>query len=137
MSDKKHWLTRIVPVLAFTAGIIMSSVGGVMVLSSSVKLVLFEQGPHSYISKEQCRYDYVPIMPVDVVSLKGFEGTEALGEFGDQKVALSDEQIEECLSEKRAEEKSRFQGREKQDIVDGVSALIVGFLLILFFRKKK
>lgn len=128
MSDKKHWLTKIVPVLAFSAGIIMASVGGIMTLSSTAKLALFENGPYIYIDQEQCRYNYHnQIKHIDPET-----GTEI-----EKPPEKTDSEIKTCLENRRMEEKSRFQNGEKQDIVDGLSALVVGFLLILFFRKKK
>ncbi len=124
MTEKKHWIIRIVPALAFAAGIIMSSIGGVMTLSSTAKLALFENGPYSYVSKEQCMYDYNDYIQVE-------KTTET------KPRKRTDEDINICMLEKRAEEKQRFQDEEKQDIVDGLSTLFVGLMLVLFFRKRK
>lgn len=129
MSDKKHWLTTIVPVLAFATGIIMMSVGGIITLSSAAKLALFEQGSYSYIDSEQCRMDY--------------SGSETMYESNipSEKTytprVRTEQEIEQCVQNKKIEETSRFKNTEKQDMVDGLSALIVGFLLVTFFRKKK
>ena len=121
MSDKKHWIIKIVPALGFVAGIIMASVGGIMTVSSAGKLVLFENGPYSYVNMEQCRYDYNrPVVDKDE---KAYERTS--------------EEIDACLVEKKQEELSRFQNREKQDIVDGISALLIGGILLLAFRRRK
>lgn len=129
MSDKKHWLTTIVPVLAFATGIIMVSVGGMITLSSTAKLALFEQGPYAYIDSEQCRVDYnIP---------ETLSESDTSSEKINEPRVRTEQEIEQCVQNKKMEEISRFQNTEKQDIVDGLSALIVGFLLIVVFRKKK
>jgi len=119
MSDKKHWIIKIVPALAFAAGIIMASIGGMMTVSSVAKLALFEGEPYSYISEDQCRYDY--------------NKPEIEGQTKERSI----EEIEQCVMDRKAEEISRFQNSEKQDIVDGLSALLIGGILILSFRKRK
>lgn len=119
MSDKKHWIVKIVPALAFSAGIIMSSIGAIMLLSSSAKLALFEHEPYGYVSSDQCRFDYnKPV--VDGVT---YERTE--------------DEVKKCLEERKREELLRFQANEKRDIVDGGSILIVGSILLLAFRRRK
>lgn len=126
MSDTKHWIIKIVPVLAFATGIIMSSIAGIMTLSSVSKLVLFDSDPYSYVTREDCRFDYNPksmdIAPSERIE-KPYERTEA--------------EIEICFNEKKADEKNRFQQKQKQNLVDGISTLIVGMMLILAFRKRK
>ena len=119
MSDKKHWIIKIVPALAFAAGIIMASIGGMITVSSTAKLALFESDSYSYISKEQCEYDYKEINTNENARKKSIE------------------EIEQCVMDRKAEEISRFQNTEKQDIVDGLSSLLVGLILILSFRKRK
>ena len=118
MSDNKHWITKLVPVLAFAAGIIIASIGGIMTVSSSLKLALFETEPYSYISEEQCKYDYS--LSIDQV---GYE--------------RSAQDIAKCLSTRKQEEMTRFQNNQKENIVDGVSALFVGGILLLAFRRRK
>lgn len=117
---KHHWLTKLVPTLAFAAGIIMASIGAVMVISSSLKLALFDSEPYSYITKDDCRYDY----------------TKPLNSEGIAPERSASE-IETCLKDRRHEELVRFQNTEKRDIVDGVSALLVGGILVLLFRHRK
>ena len=120
MSDNKHWITKLIPVLAFAAGIIIASVGGIMTLSSTMKLVFFETEPYSYITEDQCLYDYTK--PLD--SERG-------------NVERSPEEVEVCVAEQKIQEKKRFQNNQKETIVDGVSALIVGGILLLAFRRRK
>jgi hypothetical protein len=119
MSHTKHWITKLVPALAFAAGIIISSVGGIMTVSSSMKLALFETEPYSYITEDQCRYDY----------------NKPLMENG-ETYEYTDSEIQKCMAERKNEEIKRFQNNQKENIVDGVSALVVGGLLILAFRKR-
>lgn len=120
MSDKKHWIIKIVPALAFVAGIIMSSVGGVMLLSSSAKLALFEHNSYDYVRSEDCRFDY-----------------RKKAEDGISDYERTGSEISDCVKEKKIENKQRFQNSEKQDIVDGISILFVGLILVLLFRKQK
>ncbi len=120
MTDKKHWISKLVPALAFAAGIIIASVGGIMTISSSMKLALFESEPYSYVTKEQCRFDYNKTASPDSLN---YERTQ--------------KEIDECLLERKQEELERFQNNQKENIVDGVSALVVGGVLLLAFRRRK
>lgn len=119
MSDKKHWITKLVPALAFAAGIIIASVGGIMTISSSLKLVMFDSEPYSYVNEEQCRYDY---------SKPAIDGITAVH---------SDLETEQCIQDKKKEELVRFQKNQQENIIEGVSALIVGGVLLLAFRRRK
>ena len=120
MSDKKHWIIKLVPALAFAAGIIIASVGGIMTISSSLKLALFESEPYSIVTEEQCRYDY--------------NKTAEAPDYGTYERTA--EEVRLCMESRKSEELQRFQNNQKRTIVDGVSALIVGGVLLLAFRKR-
>lgn len=124
MIDTKHWIIKIVPVLSFAAGVIMSAVGGVTIISSTAKLILFEQGPNTYINREDCRLDYSvqTLVKVDEVNVQ-------------QPRVRTEEEIDACLAQRNEQESRLFKNNEKQDIIDGLASLIVGLLLIFFFRK--
>ncbi len=122
MSDKKHWITKLVPTLAFAAGIIISSVGGIMTINSALKLAFFDSEPYDIVSEEQCRYDY----------------NQQIWEEGIQKSYERDiAEIEACLSERKSEELARFQNNQKHNMVEGISAFLVGGVLLLLFRPRK
>lgn len=137
MSEKKqkHWIIRIVPAIAFAAGIIMASIGGITTLQAGAKLALFDHSPYNGITKEQCQYDYNrhPV-ELDILSMETIVGTKPIV---DKPYKRTDEEINKCLTERRAEEKDRFQQDKKQDLVDGLSPLIVGLILIFAFRKRE
>lgn len=121
MSDKKyHWINKLVPALAFAAGIIIASVGGIMTISSSLKLSFFETGPYSIVTEDQCRFDYNKPSPNDYLNYE-----------------RNDSEIQECMTNKKQEEIIRFQNTQKENIVDGISALIIGGVLLLAFRTRK
>jgi hypothetical protein len=120
MSDKKHWITKLVPALAFAAGIIIASVGGIMTISSSMKLAFFETGPYSIITEDQCRFDYN----------KPSSGNQLNYE-------RSPIEIQQCMADRKQDEITRFQNDKKENIVDGVSSLIIGGVLLLAFRRRK
>ncbi len=114
MSDlKKHWILGFAPLVLSFVGVIMMTVGGTIILSSAAKLALFETEPSRVITAEDCRYDYK------------------------LEVKRTDDEIKSCLEEKRFVATLRFKNSEKQDIIEGLSALFVGLVLVLFFRKKK
>lgn len=125
MKDTKHWITKLVPAIVFIAGVAMVAVGGVMTVSSSLKLAFFETEPYDYYNSEACTFDY---------SRPVLEGEKTLGA---EPYRLTPEEAEICKAEKEAEAKERFQNLEKQDIVDGISSLLVGGILLLVFRKRK
>jgi hypothetical protein len=134
MSETKHWILKIVPSLAFAAGIIMASIGGVITLSSSAKLLLFDHGPYGNVTMEQCEFDYSDFGPIPVsIEKDSVSGTSLVNT---QPKKRTEEEIIKCIEEKKNEEKQRFQQDKKQNLVDGLSVLIIGLLLILSFRKK-
>ena len=118
MSDKKHWITKLVPALAFAAGIIIASVGGIMTISSSLKLAMFDTGPYSYINEDSCRYNY------DKPAIDG---------VNQERTEL---EIQKCMDNRMEEEIKRFQKNQQENIIEGVSALIVGGVLLLAFRRR-
>jgi hypothetical protein len=118
---KKDWVTRVVPSLAFTAGIIMAAIGGIMLISSSLKLSMFDAEPYTVITEEECKYDYT------AVSVTPESGPKM----------RTPEEIQSCLLRREQEELERFQNSKKENIIDGISALLVGGILILAFRKRK
>ena len=118
MTDKKsHWINKLVPALAFAAGIIIASVGGMMTLSSSAKLAIFESEPYSMVSIEECTYDY------NTKSQEPRKRTES--------------EVNTCIQERKHQELERFQNSQMRNIIDGVSALFIGGLLLLAFRRRK
>lgn len=121
MSDKKHWITKLVPVLAFAAGIIIASVGGIMTISSSLKLAFFDSHSYDLSANRQCQHDII----YDKYTISD-EG----------KSLYTQEQKNQCIEREAIEIKNRFQNDKKENIVDGVSALIVGGILLLAFRKR-
>jgi hypothetical protein len=134
MSETKHWIVKIVPSLAFAAGIIMSSIGGIMTLSSGSKLLLFDHGPYGQVTREQCEFDYRGYGPIPLsIEKVDVSDTKFINTLPRKR---TEDEIIKCVNEKRREEKQRFQQDKKQNLVDGLSVLIVGLLLILFFRKK-
>lgn len=132
MSDKKHWISKLVPALAFAAGIIIASVGGIMTISSSLKLVFFDTNPYSYIDKDQCRYYYDRYPQALALDLKENSSSDNIEPH--QRTEI---EFEKCMEEKLEEEKDSFQKNQLENIVEGVSALIVGGVLLLAFRKRK
>ncbi len=132
MTNKKHWILKIVPALAFAAGIIMASIGGIMTLSSAAKLVLFDHGPYDQVTREQCEidYSYRPLpLPLDINTPSRKVDT--------LPKKRTEEEITKCINNRKEEGKQRFQQDKKQGLVDGFSALIVGLILVFAFRKRE
>ncbi len=130
-NNRKHWLFVIVPIFAFAIGIAMASVGGIMTLNATAKMFLFESGPYAYISPNECLYDDFPA-PINVAYNVNGDGAKDIKKPRQR----SEEEIEKCFAEKKNEEKIRFLNKEKQSVVDGLSALVVGLILIFIFKKK-
>lgn len=136
MSDKKHWITKLVPALAFAAGIIIASVGGIMTTSSSLKLAMFDSGPYSYISEDQCMYKYQGSVPT-LMPLDGFDSNGNGLDLDVNSSVNTEAEIKSCVEKRQKEERSRFQKNQQENIIDGVSALIVGGVLLLAFRRRR
>lgn len=107
---KITWIYHVVPILAFTAGIIISSIGGIMTLRSTLELSFFEQDRYSYITEDTCRYE--------------------------KEIELTDEAIAQCMDNVKKQETLRFKEDRKRDIVDGISFLIIGGILLISFRRR-
>ena len=128
---KHDWIFSIVPNLAFAAGVIMASIAGVMILSSILKLSLFQYEPYEQITREQCLFEFPYKKPLPIT-----DGGVAFVD-SDKNAKPSEKDIQMCLKERRTEAKERFQLKKKENIVDGISILIVGLILIISFRKRK
>ncbi|MDD3693886.1 MAG: hypothetical protein PHC89_00610 [Candidatus Pacebacteria bacterium] len=121
-----HWITRLIPILAFAAGIIISSVGGIMLISSSLKLAFFQEDPYSYFTEQECVYPYSKLTP------QPLSETERAGEIVEQ----NPEEIQSCIKRNREQQRYQFKNRHQQNIIDALSALVVGGILLAIFRKR-
>lgn len=126
--NTSHWVTRLIPILAFAAGIIISSVGGIMLISSSLKLAFFQEDPYSYFTEQECVSPYSKLAP------QPLSETEGVGEI--TNVEQSPEEIQSCIERNREQQRHQFKNRHQQNIIDALSALVVGGILLVVFRKR-
>lgn len=119
MTNKKHWINRLVPALAFTAGIIIASTGGVITTSSALKLALFDSHKHDISAARQCDHN--------IILKKNNTENQDLD---------TEEHKDLCIATETLRIKKSFQNDKKEDIIEGVSLLIVGGILLLVFRKR-
>ncbi|MCF7812696.1 hypothetical protein K9M59_03850 [Candidatus Gracilibacteria bacterium] len=125
MEKKFSWLRDLVNVGGTIVGIVLTAIGGVMFLNSSMKLYVFHFESSSYFNaEEQCTMPkYVPRM----------EGSEP------EQQEKTPEEIEECIQTKEKYEKARYRRQQQEQMVDGVAFLIVGLGLwiVHHYRRKK
>ncbi len=116
-------IRMIIASLAFTIGIIISSIGGVMFLSSSAKLLFFEKPLYFTDYEEQCRFRLE-------------EGPLKIKEIDrDEKKVISPEELRECVGKLEKQDKERYRNEKMKSLVDAFSFLIVGFILFLSFKR--
>lgn len=129
-----NWVYKIVPSLAFAAGIIMASIGGIMTISSTAKLILFDHDSYDMVTRADCEFDYnYRPMPVPMV----LNPKKKINEVDSQPRKRTEDEIKKCLDDRKKEMKDRFQQKKKQNLVDGISVLFVGLILIVSFRSKR
>jgi hypothetical protein len=129
MDKKLPWLSSLITFGGAITSIILTAIGGVMMANVILKLYVFKFDTPEYSSatKESCRMDYaqkiVPATP-----------TELTQEFKER----SAEEIDQCIAEKRAEEKSNYTRQKQESLVDGLAMLLVGIpFWVIFERRRK
>jgi hypothetical protein len=128
MSDKKlGWLYDLINFGGAVTGIILTAIGGTMLLNASLKLYVFkfDSNEYSYIRAEDCRYDY-NISPV--VAIKTGENIPK---------ERSEEDAQKCLNDRIAEEKQRYTRNKQENMVDGLAMLIVGIPFWIIFDRRR
>jgi len=126
MSEKKlGWLYDLINFGGAVTGIILTAIGGTMLLNSALKLYVFkfDSDSYSYVTRESCLYDY-NLPPVKVIDTK-------------QPRQRSEEEIEKCLTERKAEEKQRYTRNKQENMVDGLAMLIIGIPFWIIFDRRR
>ena len=115
----------------FLIGVALASIGGIIVLSTSLKLTLFPQPPELMDYEEMCinRLTY----PVSVTPITPGEKIVKRKE----KEEVDEKEVEECVEKMRKQDVLRYRERKLQTLIDGVSILIVGLILLAVFSKKR
>ncbi|MCF7846968.1 MAG: hypothetical protein K9M51_02935 [Candidatus Gracilibacteria bacterium] len=120
MAKNLSWLSHLINLGGALTGIILTAVGGVMVLNAALKLYVFQFQGEAYqiVTTQECQYDR---------NL----GTEEPRE-------RTPEEIEQCKAERREEQKMRFRRQKEENMVDGLAMLLVGIpFWIIFDRRRK
>lgn len=133
MSDKKiTWLYDLINFGGAVTGIILTAIGGTMLLNSALKLYVFEfsSNEYSYVTKDSCRFDY-NYAPVPVAVAK--EPTLN----AETKRERTDEEIEKCMAERQAEERKNYTRRKQENMVDGLAMLIIGIPFWAIFDRRR
>ncbi len=129
MTDKKlAWLPELIRFGGAITGIVLTAIGGVMLINATLKLYVFQFQTEAYqiVTDEECRYDHNRYADKveDVEFTKPYKRTA--------------EEIELCKKERLEENKIRFERRKKENMVDGLAMLLVGIpFWIIFWRRKK
>lgn len=123
MEKKFSWLRDLINVAGVVVGIVLTAIGAIMFLNSSLKLYVFGFETSSYFNAyEQCEQpEWVPV--------KGADRTE--------KKEKTPEEVEECVTKKTEYEKERYARQQKEQMIDGFAFLFVGLFLWLLHKKMK
>lgn len=126
MTDKKlAWLPDLLRFGGAVTGIVLTAIGGVMLLNAIMKLYVFQfqTEPYQIVSIEECKYDHNIQMPEKEGITKPYMRTT--------------EEIEICKAERLEENKLRFERSKKENMVDGLAMLLVGIpFWVIFWRKR-
>jgi hypothetical protein len=129
MTEKKlAWLPELIRFGGAITGIVLTAIGGVMLLNATMKLYVFnfQTEPYQIVSSEECRYDHN----------RRIEEVEAKEITRPYKRTA--EEIEVCKKERFEENKIRFERSKKENMVDGLAMLLVGIpFWIIFWKKRK
>jgi len=117
--------SRIIFLVGVSVGIIFTAVGTTMILNSSLKLAFFDEPRYGNVSWQigECEvYGYS----------KG--ARPVIETIAPEKLPTpTDEEIAECKEDVKANSKEEFKRDKTENIVDGISFLIVGLILWIAF----
>lgn len=129
MTEKKlAWLPDLIRFGGAVTGIILTAIGGVMLLNSVMKLYVFNFQTESYqmVSTEECKYDHS--RRTEITEKKEIA----------QPYERTEKEIEECKINRLEENKLRFKRNKQENMVDGLAMLLIGIpFWIIFWRKRK
>ena len=147
-------ISKLINLVGVTAGIILVSIGGIMLLQAMLKLYVFgiEQG--RFASQDYFTCGVYDIDRMHAQSLTHIpSGPQPLEiappKFATQKPAKTYEDLsaedkeflrtkyEECIKKEKEGQIKSFKRDKKMDIADGVAFLLIGALLLFFYQRKK
>ncbi len=132
MSETKRlaWLPELIQFGGAVTGIILTAVGGVMLLNATMKLYVFNFQSELYqiVSNEECRYDH---------NRRAIETETVVEEKFNKPYERTAEEIEECKTTRKEENQIRFKRNKQEGMVDGLAMLLVGIPFWCIFRKRK
>jgi len=120
---KLAWLPELIHFGGALTGIVLTAIGGVMMLNAVLKLYVFQfQGDaYTIVTTEECRLDYAHMTPDKDPTIR------------------TPEEIEQCKIDRTSENTQRFERQKKENLVDGLAMLLIGipFWFIFWRRRKK
>jgi len=115
-----EWIKKIAPIVGCVIGLVLVAIGAVMTLQSGMKLAFAEPAPYygyDTSCEDQDRFKFSP--------------------EGEEVIKMTPEEKEECESDQKEREERQFKNRHVQDLINGLSLLIVGGIFWGVFREKK
>ncbi len=132
MEKKFHWLRELPNLAGVIVGIVLTAIGGVMIINTVLKVYVFGFETNSYFNaEEQCtgKLGYVDGRSPIAVPTKNSE---------EEAQKLTQEEIDECIEKTTQTEKDRYRRQQQERMIDAIGFLAVGiFLWILNRRRKK
>jgi len=151
-------IKSLVNLVGVTAGIIIVSIGSIMFLESVFKIYIFgiDHGRYNSFAYRCDQFDIASVearrligtntnLTVDVAMLELPEKRlNSKDEKKQKQKRLTKEEVQflqtkykECKKEAKQEAKENFERGEKMDIAEGIAFMLVGFLLLYFYRRKR
>ncbi len=114
----------------FLIGVALASIGGTIVLSTSLKLALFPQ-PTGYADYEEMCVNRLTHSVIVTPLAPG----EKIVDRKEEK-EIDEKEVERCVEKMREQSTQRYRERKFQTLIDGISILIVGLILLTTFSKR-
>ncbi len=113
-------IKNLVKLVGTSAGIILFSIGAVMLLNSFLKLYVFSLETDSYFNPQR--------------TCQQVEKKDDLN-FSDE--IFNEAEYSSCVERETTYAKETYQKRKKSEMIDGFSFLVVGTIIFIFYQKKK
>jgi len=119
------WIHDLINFGGAIVGIVLTAIGGVMFLNTSLKLYVFRLETNPYFSfREMCDDEFYGKPYVEPGQMVPPKKTE--------------EEIQDCMNKRLEIEKKSFRRQQQENFIQGTAFLIVGaFFWILHRRRKK
>ena len=147
-------ISKLVTLVGVTAGIILVSIGAIMILQSFLTIYVFGIDTPQYGGYNEFSCEMYDVEKIKARKLSGYQSfgpiaapvnidksspqnTKIKKELSQEDKEFLSKKYEECKEKTKKEGKEKFIRGEKHDIANGIAFLITGFALLFFYKTKR